>query len=113
MEGILLVAKYLSLLLLVLPLYASAEMLKDPTVPLNYSDWSVSVSEDAFSQNGMKLSAIYVGNKPYAVISNKVVHVGDDFNGYKIAKIARGYVELENNSEKLKLTIYKNNIIVK
>ncbi len=106
-------ARYLFWLALLMPMCASADMLRDPTVPLSYVPADTSSSSNTSSQGNMTLGAIYISNNSYAVINGKVVRVGDDVSGYTVSKITRGYVELDGKTEKLKLTMYKNSVVAK
>ncbi|MGN1356434.1 MAG: hypothetical protein ACI4VX_01945 [Succinivibrionaceae bacterium] len=105
-------ARYLFWLALLMPLCAGADMLRDPTVPLNFQAGAL-ISESVQQKGEWDLEAIYITSRPYAVINGKALHVGEQLNGYTVSKIARGNVELDNGTEKLNLTLYKNGAVLK
>lgn len=103
-------ARLLFLAVFCLPLCAGAEMLRDPTQPLNYT-----VSGDvapADSNGSLKLSAVFYGSRPYAVISGRVVHVGESLRGYQVSRIYNGAVELKNGAETVTLKMYPKSVVV-
>ncbi len=88
----------------------SAEMLRDPTQPLNH----VAVENSStVSDGGLKLGAIFLGHRPYAVINGKAIHEGEKYDSYLVKKISSGSVELEGAGETLLLKMHNNNLIIK
>ena len=103
-------ARLLFLAVICLPLCAGAEMLRDPTQPLNYTVSGYDAPAD--SNGSMKLSAVFYGSRPYAVISGKVVHVGESLGGYQVSRIYSGTVELKNGSETVTLKMHPKSVVV-
>jgi type II secretory pathway component PulC len=53
----------------------------------------------------LKLSGIWLGSKPRAVINNTVVGVGMTVSGYRVQKITQNKVVLSRNGQQRTLTV--------
>jgi hypothetical protein len=84
-------------------------MLRDPTQPLNYAATDYSSAES--SNGSLKLSAVFYGSNPYAVISGKTVHVGETLGTYRVSRIYDGTVELKNGAETVTLRVLPRSVI--
>lgn len=83
-----------------------ADVLRDPTAPINYVP-KVSVPDGASkSSGGLALNAIFLNSPARAIISGNRVGVGDEVDGYKVTGIFPGRVELSRNDEKITLKMH-------
>lgn len=85
------------------------DLLRDPTQPLNYVP-ETTVTQSAV-YNGYRLSAVFLGIKPIAVINGQRCRVGDEIDGYSISKISSEGVVLERGTEQKILKMYRADII--
>lgn len=93
----------ISALLLVSSPIASAESLRDPTLP-GKGFAVVGHASQAQDQAMVLNSIVSSGNTAYAVINNKILSVGDSIQGLNIVKITPTYVSL---SDGRKLTLFQ------
>ena len=85
---------HLAMLIAWLPAAASlAQTLADPTRPPQAGDLSMSPS-GAASSRGVLQSVMITGSTAEAIISGKVVHVGDRYDDVQVLKITEGEVVL-------------------
>ena len=94
---------------LLLAASASGDMVRDPTQPVNYA--APAASDASSSQGTLRLSAVFMGDRPYAVISGKAVRAGDELGGYRVESIGNGSVVLRNGGESVTLKLHSARVI--
>ncbi len=95
--------------LLLLPAWAAADLLRDPTQPIDYAPAASTQTESR--EGGLRLTAVFTGSRPSAVIGGRRVHVGDRVQDYEVRSIAAGKVELIRGGEISVLRLYSSTII--
>ncbi len=95
-----------------LPAFAVQQVLLDPTRPSqSTSITSYGLGAEQVSPQRLQLESIFTGkNKKSAVISGKVLRIGDEINGMKLVSIESNRVMLQNQHENLTLSLYKYDI---
>jgi MSHA biogenesis protein MshK len=97
---------HLAMLIAWLPAAASlAQTLADPTRPPQGGDLSMSPS-GAASSRGVLQSVMITGSTAEAIISGKVVHVGDRYDDVRVVKITEGEVVLRTTEGLQTLKLY-------
>jgi MSHA biogenesis protein MshK len=97
---------HLAMLIAWLPAAASlAQTLADPTRPPQAGDLSMSPS-GAASSRGVLQSVMITGSTAEAIISGKVVHVGDRYDDVRVVKITEGEVVLRTTEGLQTLKLY-------
>lgn len=94
---------YIFIALAILASSASAEVLRDPTLP--GKGFSATGQADQTHDQALVLNSIVSsGNTAYAVINNKILSVGDSIQGRTIVRITPSTVSL---SDGRKLTLFQ------
>ena len=88
---------------------AFGDLVRDPTQPVNYA--APAASDASSSQGSLRLSAVFMGNRPYAVVSGKAVRVGDELGGYRVESIGSGSVVLRSGGESVALKLHSARVI--
>ncbi|EOD55202.1 MSHA biogenesis protein MshK [Aeromonas molluscorum 848] len=101
-------AKWLMFILLLAPL-AQAEVLRDPTQPLDGLTGSAKAPQAA----GLpRLQSIMLGNGPArAVLDGQSYRVGDQVNGYRLAGIDADAVLLDKGGKRLRLALFSAGVL--
>jgi MSHA biogenesis protein MshK len=102
------VAKWLMFLLLLAPL-AQAEVLRDPTQPLDGLAGNASPVQGA----GLpRLQSIMLGNGPArAVLDGQSYRIGDRVNGYRLVGIDADAVHLDKGGKRLRLALFAAGVL--
>lgn len=84
----------------------AADILRDPTTPLNF--FVSNTSQVQSSQTSMTLQAVFLGKKPRAVIGGISYKIGDECGDFVLAAIKRSSVILlnEKDGQKMELSLY-------
>lgn len=91
-----------------------AEVIRDPTIPIDYIPIDNGGEKSYVDENGLRLTVIYVSNDKSAVINGKKYRIGDMVNGYRIETIKPREVLLSKDGTTLVLSLFnKNNVVIK